>query len=201
MQRLTLSPSVLGFNGGKGRLQRRKITDLLVGNLPGAARHGLHKGGPLGAKLLNQSGILGHRGMVIIHRAALSGGALPNLWSAGLFNPHFAPSLVQASGGQSLLKAVEGFSEQAGLGWIVNQPRGPCSLEEIVSCSSDPRLALNQLQEVEQMGFDVVQPGFSIGVLLNLEERLLNARDPLLQHVGEWGMHGNHSLLAEIPRL
>src|SRR5215211_6420802 len=65
----------------------------------------------------------------------------------------------------------------------------------------DPRLALNQLQEVEQMGLDVVQPGFSLGVLLNLEKRLLNARDPLLQHVGEWGMHGNHSLLAEIPRL
>ena len=39
------------------------------------------------------------------------------------------------------------------------------------------------------MGLDVVQPGFSLGVLLNLEKRLLNARDPLLEHLGEWGMH------------
>ena len=83
----------------------------------------------------------------------------------------------------------------------MNQPRGPCSLEEIVSCCRDPQLALNQLQEVEQVGLDVVQPGFRIGVLLNLEKRLLNARDPLLQHLGEWGMHGTHSLLAEGPRL
>jgi hypothetical protein len=113
------------------------------------------------------------------------------------FNPHFPASLVQTSGGQPLLKAVEGFSEQAGSGWIVNQPRGPCSLQEIVSCTSDPQLALNQLQEVEQMGLDVVQPGFSIGVLLNLEKRLLNARDPLLQHLGEWGMHRCHPLLTE----
>jgi hypothetical protein len=182
-------------------LQGREITDLLARNLLGVGHHGLHKGGPLGAKLLDQSGILGHRCTVVIHRAALSGGALPNLWSAGLFNPHFTASLVQASEGQPLLEALEGFSEQAGLGWIVNQPRGPCSLEEIVSRYSDPRLALNQLQEVEQMGLDVVQPGFSLGVLLNLEKRLLNARDPLLQHVGEWGMNGSHSRLAEIPRL
>src|SRR5215207_7729604 len=116
---------------------------------------------------------------------------------AGLLNPHLAPLLVQASRDQLLLKAVEGFSERAGLGWIVNQPGGSCSLEEIVSRSGDPRLALNQLQEVEQMGLDVVQPGFSIGVLLNLEKRLLNARDPLLQHVGEWGMHRRHPLLTE----
>src|SRR5215207_4720889 len=116
---------------------------------------------------------------------------------AGLLNPHFPASLVQASGGQLLLEAVEGFSGQAGAGWIVSQPRGSCSLEEIVSRRGDPRLALNQLQEVEQMGLDVAQPGFSIGVLLNLEERLLNARDPFLQHVGEYGMHGTHSLLAE----
>ena len=197
MQRFTLSPSVFGLDGQKGGLQPGEVTDLLVRDLFGVGRHGLHKGGPLDAKLLDQSRILGHRCTVVIHSAALSDAARPNLWSAGLFNPHLAASLVQASGGQSLLKALEGFSEQAGLGWIVNQPRGPCSLEEIVSRYSDPRLALNQLQEVEQMGLDVVQPGFSLGVLLNLEKRLLNARNPLLQHVGEWGMHGSHSRLAE----
>ena len=79
----------------------------------------------------------------------------------------------------------------------MNQLRGPRSLEEIVSRPGDPRLALNELQEVKQMGLDVVQPGFSLGVLLNQEKRLLNARDPLLQHLGEWGMHRRHPLLTE----
>jgi hypothetical protein len=170
---LTLGASVFGFDGQKGGLQPGEVPDLRVGDLLRVGRHRLHERGPLGAKLLDQSGILGHRCTIVIHSAALSDAARPNLWSAGLFNPHLAPSLVQASGDQPLLKALEGFSEQAGLGWIVNQPRGPRSLEEIVSCSRDPQLALNQLQEVEQMGLNVVQPGFSIGVLLNLEKRLL----------------------------
>jgi hypothetical protein len=87
VQRLTLSPSVLGFNGRKGGLQSRKSTDLLGRDPFGVRRHGLHKGGPLGAKLLNQSAIRGQRGMVVIHRVVLSDGAPPNppaaFWQQG----------------------------------------------------------------------------------------------------------------------
>src|SRR5215207_3796545 len=76
--RITLGTPLFGFDGEKGALQGREITDLLARNLLGVGHHGLHKGRPLGAKLLNHRGILGYRGGVVIHRAALSDGALPN---------------------------------------------------------------------------------------------------------------------------
>jgi hypothetical protein len=90
---------------------------------------------------------------------------------------------------------IEYFSEQAGSGWIVIQPRGPCRLEEVVSCGSDSRVGFNYLQEVEQMGLDVVSSGLGIGVLLNLEKRIFDEDDPLLQHVGEVG-YASRSPLA-----
>src|SRR4051812_19688734 len=86
-QHLPLGPSMFGFDGQKGRLQPGEVADLLVGDLLGVGRHGLHKGGPLGAKLLDQSDIPGHRGMVIVHRVVLSDPALPNppaaIWQQG----------------------------------------------------------------------------------------------------------------------
>jgi len=78
VQRLTLGPALFSFNGQKGRLQGRKITDLLVRDLLGIGCHSLHERRPLGAKLLDQSGLLGHRGMSLIHSVVLSDGALPN---------------------------------------------------------------------------------------------------------------------------
>ncbi len=78
VQRLTLGPALFSFNGQKGRLQGRKITDLLARNLLRVGRHGLHTGRPLGAKCLDQSGLLCHWGIIVIHCAALSDGALPN---------------------------------------------------------------------------------------------------------------------------
>src|SRR3954447_2278594 len=69
---------MFGLDGQKGRLQPGEVADLVVGDLLGISRHNLHERGPFGAKLLDQSRILCHRCMALIHRFVLSDGALPN---------------------------------------------------------------------------------------------------------------------------
>src|SRR5215213_9188410 len=90
------------------------------------------------------------------------------------FKAHHAAVLAEASGREPVLEALERLSEQAGSRWMISLDEGCRSREEIVRRRRDPGIALDQIQQVQEMGLEVVQPGLRMVRLLKLGERVLN---------------------------
>src|SRR3954470_13622968 len=104
------------------------------------------------------------RGHVIIHQARASDRNFMRLpWSAivsgHLFKAQHAAVLAEVRGLEPVLEALECLSEQAASRRMISFDEGCRSREEIVRRRRDPSIPLDQLQQVQQMGLKVVQPG------------------------------------------
>jgi len=97
------------------------------------------------------------------------------------------------------LEALERLSEQAGSRWMISLDEGCRSREEIVRRRRDPGIALDQIQQVQEMGLEVVQPGLRMVLLLDLDKRVRDACDPLLPHLGQRLVHDAASWLTNGP--